>query len=259
MVQSFFTGANGLRSQQLSIDVIANNVANIDTFGFKQSRADFKDALYGRMVNPVDNGRHMNLQHGAGVVPMQSNRIFHQGAVIATDRSLDFMIEGDGFFWAEDLDGEPLYTRSGAFGLSEEDDLAFLVTSDGHYVLDENGDRITIAGDLDLLSTAPDGSLFTLGDDGEYEWTGVRLGVFTFINPAGLEAAGGNFFRESENSGPAEPALAPRVVNRALEGSNVDYAQEISRLIRAQRAFQLASRCVNTADQMAGLANSIRQ
>ena len=263
MVQAFFTGANGLRAQQYNIDVIANNVANIDTFGYKQSRLDFKDALYNRMINPVDNGAHQNLQHGTGVLALQNNRIFHQGAAITTGRTLDFMLEGDGFFVVEDYDGDLLFTRGGSFDLSVEPDGAYLVTPDGRYVLDQNYERIVftdanggplmITDNPGLLDVAPDGSIYVDGAD-----TGVKMGVAAFINPVGLEVAGDNFFRVSENSGEPEELFGANVVHRTLEASNVDYANEMTRLIRAQRAYQMASRCINTADQMAGLANTVR-
>ncbi len=268
MIQSFYTGANGLRSQQLNIDVISNNVANIGTTGFKHVRADFKEALYNRMRNPVDNTPKMNLQHGTGVVPMQTNRIFQQGIAMPSDNPLDMMIEGDGFFTiegVENTEGERVntYTREGAFFVSVpeegEEGGGYLVNSEGRFVLDSEGERIQILGDASNLKVDPDGSLIYTSASGEDLDSGIKLGIATFVNPTGLRMTGSNLFMETENSGTAEAMENPKVTNYALEGSNVNYSLEATRLIRAQRAYQFASRVITTADQMAGLANSIRQ
>ncbi|GHV09217.1 flagellar basal body rod protein FlgG [Clostridia bacterium] len=258
MIQSFFTGASGLRSHQRNIDVIANNVANVNTHGYKQSRLDFQDNLYNHMVNQVDNKEHMNLQHGTGVRPLQNNTLFYQGATVTSDRALDFLIQGNGFFCVEAPDGETQYTRDGEFKISVETDANYLVTADGKYILDEDGNRIEITGQVARLSLSPDGYLTFEDEDGN-NLEPIRLGIVDFINPTGLQDAGNNRFIATENSGDPEQMERPDVRNYALEGSNVDLARETTRLIRAQRAFQFASRAVNTADQMAGLANTIRQ
>ncbi|GHV35533.1 flagellar basal body rod protein FlgG [Clostridia bacterium] len=266
MIQAFHTAASGLSGQQKNIDIIANNVANINTFGFKQSRLDFQDMMYNRMVNQVDNGEHMNLQHGTGVRPLQMNTLFLQGNAVTTERALDFMLQGNGFFNIEGDDGETLYTRDGTFKISVETDANYLVTSDGKYVLDADGERIQLTGDYTRMNLSPDGYIRFEDEEGNLsEANTLRLGISDFINPAGLSDAGNNRFRATENSGDPEQMDAdgtfgaPNVKNFALEGSNVDYGREATRLIRAQRAYQLASRAVTTADQMMGLANSIRQ
>lgn len=244
-----------MRSQQYNIDVIADNVANVSTTGYKRARADFKDALYNRMRNPVDNGLEMNLQHGTGSIPLQTNRIFFQGITQETGRALDFMIEGRGFFTIQGDDGTPLYSRDGTFYLDAE---GSLVDAQGRFVLDGDGNQITFTTSPETMTVSPEGYLMFTGENGENIDSGIRLGIVDFLNPAGLLSMGSNYFTETDNSGAAEPMDTPNVINGALEGSNVDYALEATRLMRAQRAYQLASRAITTADQMAGLANSIR-
>jgi flagellar basal-body rod protein FlgG len=265
MIQSFYTASNGLHSQQINIDTIAANVSNVGTTGYKYQRLDFKDALYTRMRNPVDNGEHMNLQLGTGALPLQVNRIFMQGAAISTDRPLDFMIQGRGFFTVRGFDEEgyeiPLYTRDGAFYLTPDPDrvdgAGWLVDGAGRFVLDDNGDIILIHGNPSEMTVGTDGRLYFEDEYGEP--MEVRLGIVDFINPGGLLTMGENVYMETENSGEAEEMEDPHIINGALEASNVDLALETTRLIRAQRAYQFASRALNVADQMAGLANSIRQ
>lgn len=256
MIQSFYSGANALSSQRLNIDVIADNVANIGTMGYKRARADFKDALYNRMKNPVENGPHMNLQHGAGSIPLQINRAFLQGATLTTERALDFVIEGRGFFTARGIDGETLYTRDGAFYIDNE---MALVDAAGRYILDIYGDEITVLGNPEGMDIYSDGRIVFYDEDGDVSGE-YYLGIVDFINPAGLLSMGDNYFTESENSGFAETVENPSGIrNYALESSNVDLAMEVTRMIRAQRAYQFASRAISVADQMAGIANSIRQ
>jgi flagellar basal-body rod protein FlgG len=260
MIQSFYTAASGLHSQQLNIDTIANNVANVATTGYKYQRLDFKDALYTRMRNPVDNGEHMNLQLGTGALPLQINRIFMQGIALDTGRPLDFMIQGRGFFTVQGFDEEgdvfPLYTRDGKFFLTPE---AELVDAAGRFVLDSNGEMIIIEGNPARMTVSEDGFFAFEDEYGDIIPTDIRLGIFDFINPNGLLAVGDNLFMETENSGEAEEMEIPHVRNSTLEGSNVDLGHETTRLIRAQRAYQFASRALSVADQMAGIANTIRQ
>jgi len=259
MMQALYTAANGMTAQQKNIDVIGANVANVNTDGYKKMRTDFKDALYLRMVSPVDNSLEKNLQRGAGVLPYQIRSVFLQGAFTETGRALDFALDGEGFFTLQgvDEDEQPLYTRSGSFYISPED--RALVTAQGYYVLDEDGAVIELPEDADLsgLRVAEDGTLSLFDSEtGETE-PFARLAVVNFTNPPGLEKTEHGYFRETENSGDMEEADAA-VLQGRMEKSNVDFSEEITRLIRAQRAYQLASRCAQTADQMQQTCNSIR-
>ena len=258
MIQALYTGMHGMLSQQRNIDTIANNIANINTGGFKKSRVDFRDALYVRMVSPVNNAPEINLQRGTGALTYQTARDFSQGVWQQTGRALDASIEGPGYFTVEEPGGDVLYTRGGNFYLSTEPGGDFLVDMRGRYLLDDRGGRIAIQGAAAGMVVAADGGLTYQLADGTLVTPGVRLGIADFDNRAGLTDVGDGYFIPSANSGPAFLAVAPEVRQGGLEGSNVDFAEESTRLIRAQRAYQMASRCVSVADQMAQICNTIR-
>lgn len=245
-------------SQQRCIDVIGNNVANVNTTGYKKSRMDFREALYQKMLSPTENGPEVNLQRGAGVLPYQTIRDFSQGARLETGRNLDFSLETQGFLSVEMPDGAVQYTRNGALYLSVEEGGEFLVDVKGRHVLDSAGRRIAIQGLAADMTVAQDGTLTFQTPGGELVTPGTKLGLFDFDNRAGLNDMGDGYFAVSANSGPARASAEAIVKQGGLEGSNVDYAQETVRLIRSQRAYQLASRCVSTADQMAQICNTIR-
>ena len=258
MIQTIWSGMHGMVSQQNNIDSIANNISNINSFGYKRTRVDFRETLYETMISPTLNGPDINLQRGAGVLVHQNIRDFAQGASLDTGRALDFALEGNGFFSVENSGGEVQYTRNGAFYISMEAGGNYLVDGRGRYLLDQNGGRIAVRGAPDKMSVALDGSLSFTMDDGTPVDSGIRLGIYTFDNRTGLTAVEDGNFVPSENSGPARLTGEAQVIQYSLEASNVDYSYEVARLIRAQRAYQLASRCVTTADQMAGIVNSIR-
>jgi flagellar basal-body rod protein FlgG len=267
MFQPLHTGRLGLTGQQRNVDVIGNNIANINTTGYKKARLDFQDNLYTRMFNKEDMGPHMNLQRGVGVRTYQTARMFEQGSLRATERPLDFALEGRGFFVIEnpspqdyeDLYDEVLFTRNGTFYLSVEDnDEAYIVDSFGRFLLDENGGRIMVT-DPNSLSCGPDGTLFSKDEFGNIVEI-ARLGLVDFTNLGGLVAYGESTFIQSFNSGEmlADDELSVTVHQGFVEESNVDLAEEMTRMIRAQRAYQLAARAVATADQMMQVANAIR-
>lgn len=267
MIQALYTGATGLSGQQKNIDVISSNVANINTDGFKATRFDFQDCLYRRMLSPTDNSPEKNLQRGAGAIEYQTARMFMQGPLRDTGRTLDFSIEGNGFFMVEnpnpleDLEGadEILYTRAGNFYISpetEDDTGGYLVDASGRFVLDAGGERIYIT-DPASLSVTQDGMLSEAGEGGLPEEI-AQLGITDFSNRMGLAAFGDNLYMVTENSG-QELAVTATIRSGSLESSNVNYTEEVTRLIRAQRAYQLATRCISVADQMMQQVNNIRQ
>ena len=245
-------------AQQRSIDDIANNIANVNTDGYKRTRLDFRDALYDTMLSPAENGPGVNLQRGTGVLAYQYIRDFALGARKETGRTLDFSLDSRGFFAVEDISGQRLYTRSGAFYLSVEPAGEMLTDARGRYVLDQNGNRVTIRGEASEMTAAADGTLTFRMADGTFVTPGVRIGVYDFDNRAGLTDAGDGNFLPSANSGQARLSAAPEIRQGGLEASNVDFGYEATRLIRAQRAYQMSSRCVTVADQMAQLCNTIR-
>ena len=171
--------------------------------------------------------------------------------MLSTGESLDMYIDGDGYFCIADIDGTALYTRNGAFAISDEADGNWLVNANGRYVLDENMNRIRIPENAQEISVSADG---TLTADGAVLG---RLGIVTFVNRDGLESAGGSVYRATEASGAPQPSNAT-VRQGGLEASNVNVAVEMTRLNRAQKAFAMASRAVSVWDEMAATTNNLR-
>ena len=257
MYEAMMIAATGLTNQQRRIDVIANNVANVNSTAYKSARLDFKDALYTAGIIPgLPRTPEGNQQKGHGVMIAGITKDYVNGSLQVTDRSLDFAIEGEGFFELGSSNGNTVYTRNGSFHVSAEEDGAWLVNSDGLYVHDAEGARIRIPGNAESISVSGDGTIaLTSGD----EETTVTLGVFTFRNITGLASAGNGTYTESPASGEKIPAVGVIVRQGALEGSNVNLAEEMTRMIRTQRAFQLASRALTTADEMEAIANNMRR
>jgi flagellar basal-body rod protein FlgG len=252
-MQSLYAAASGLSSQQKRLETLSANVANASTVGYKATRTDFKDALYSAMDNPVlADSTENNLLTGSGVLLGSTSMDFTAGTITQTGNLLDFAIEGDGFFGVQNQAGETLYTRDGAFSAAEMDGKTYLVTAQGQFVLDNGGNRIEIAGADTVLRVAENGQLQAA--DG----TTVTIGLYRFTNPEGLAPTGGNSFQATEVSGQPETAEDIHIVQGSLENSNVNLAQELTLLIRAQRAYSMASRALTTSDQMLGLANNVR-
>lgn len=252
MMQGAYTAATGIDSQQKRIDTIANNLANSNTTAFKSSKTSFKDALYQNIQRIEQPQNTINMRKGHGALVSGTQRIFTAGQYMETGRSLDCYIDGDGFFMVQSPAGENYFTRDGSFMKSTQADGEYLVTSDGYYVLDQNRQRIRLQGTRLDIST--EGGLSQGGGAAEY----ARLGRFTFPNQNGLIAASNNLYAASAASG--QPmASDTEVIQKALEGSNVNLASEFSSLIRASRAMQLASRALTTADEMDGTAISTRR
>lgn len=237
MIQSLHTAASGMRAGQKKIDNIANNIANVNTVGYKQKRVNFTDALYQTMLNPVEEDQDNNLQRGHGVLVSSVVKDFTKGSYISTDRALDFAINGEGFFAVETEEGVR-YTRAGNFYSQTVNGENYLVTANGNFVLDGEYNRITV-NDEDELSS--------------------ELGVFTFINPEGLSEEGNNLYQVTEVSGEAETVDNPKVSQGFLEQSNVDLTEQLTDMMRAQRAYQVASRLVTISDEMEGMANNLRR
>lgn len=253
MIRSLWIARTGLDAQQTNIDVIANNLANVSTNGFKKSRAVFEDLLYQVIRQPgaqssqqtqISNG----LQLGSGVKPVSTARIFTQGNLQFTENSLDVAINGQGFFQILLPDGTTGYTRDGSF---QKDNQGNIVTPEG-YPLQPN---ITIPETALSVSIGKDG-VVTMTEQGNP--APVQLGtiqVATFINPGGLLSIGSNLFLETGSSGtptPNTPGLngAGKLDQGYVETSNVDVAEELVSMIEAQRAYELNSKVVSTSDQM---------
>jgi flagellar basal-body rod protein FlgG len=261
MQRSLFTGATGMRAQQLNLDVIANDLANVNTTAFKRSRVDFQDLLYQTLRAPgsisaqgleVPSG--IQLGHGVGVGSI--TRLFLQGSFAETGNTFDMAIEGDGFFQITLPDGEIGYTRDGSFKLNRD---GTLVTTDGFPLEPE----LTIPDDTIAVGIGLDGTISVTRQDSTVDELG-QIELARFINPAGLLSQGRNLFRESAASGdpilgfPGEEGTGT-LRQGFLEGSNVSVVDEIVQLIITQRAFEVNSSVVRTSDEMLQTANNMRQ
>ncbi|MCX7714799.1 MAG: flagellar hook-basal body protein [Clostridia bacterium] len=252
MIQALNIAASGLKAQQTSIDTIANNISNVGTTGYKKERANFKDALYTAMINPADAASAANLQKGSGVIVDSVSSIFTPATIVETGNVLDVAIANEDFFFAvENQGGQTVYTRDGNFAVSAD---SYLTKTTGEYVLDENGNRILVNGDINDLRISRSGDVY-LGSDEPI----ARIAVVGFNNPDGLEKLGGNNFAATQASGAATEAENVDLRHKFIENSNVDMTEEITNLIKAQRAYQLSSRVIATADEAEGLANNLRR
>ncbi len=264
-MRALWTAATGMKSQQLSIDLIANNMANVNTSGYKKQQMQFKDLLYAniRQNHLVEGqGSPVQLQMGHGVMPTSTARLFTQGNLEATDNPLDVAIDGEGFFVVEGPDGTPYYTRDGAFKLSVDGEESALVTSDGYFVMSEFDDLIIIGEGMSDLTISSGGAVTARNQDDEIEELGI-LKMSRFINPQGLEAKGQNLFAQTVASGEEIPMEGEErtsmVRQNYLETSNVQIVDEMVRMITAQRAYETSSRVIQTSDEMMGMANNLRR
>lgn len=253
MLRALWSGATGMAAQQFNIDNISNNLANVNTAGFKRQRVQFQDLFY----QNLRTGRDTLASVGSGVRVAGTQRNFSQGPLERAGDPLSLAIEGEGFFTIEYPNGEYRYTRNGAFRLDSE---GRLVTADGYPVRIEGGS--TIPRGIQELTIYRDGTITGKLDDSFQEFGQIALTVFA--NPSGLEAVGSNLFRDTPQSGEGiqvEPGHegAGSILAGYLETSNVEIVSEMVNLIVAQRAFELNSKSVETADQMWSIANNIRR
>jgi flagellar basal-body rod protein FlgG len=252
-----------MRAQELLIDVTANNLANVNTAGFKRSRVDFADLLYSTLKpagTEVAAGQQTptGLQVGTGVRPAATNKIFTPGTFEQTGNSLDVAIEGEGFFKINLPSGEARYTRSGTFKI---DSNGQFVTSDG-YILD-GGLTVPDGVTLERISIGTDGTVtgVAAGTPGTTIGLG-QLQVARFMNPAGLSSEGSNLYAETPASGTetmGTPGLDGLGTLRQgfIEGSNVEVVTELIGLISAQRAYEINSRAIRAGDEMLSVASEI--
>nr|WP_300307261.1 flagellar basal-body rod protein FlgG [Halomonas sp.] len=253
MIKSLWSAKTGLEAQQVKLDVISNNLANVSTNGFKQSRAVFEDLLYQNLRQPgaqnnVQDRLPSGMQVGTGVRPVATERLHTQGSLEETQNSRDLAINGKGFFQVVMPDGSTAYTR------------------DGSFQLDENGQVVTANGyPLEPAIIIPDNALsVSIGEDGIVSVTEPgtsetnevgQISLSTFINPTGLEAIGGNLYVETSSSGPRNESIpgmngAGRLLQGYVETSNVNVVEEMVSMIQTQRAYEINSKAVQTSDEM---------
>ena len=266
MMRSLWTAGSGMMAQQLNVDVISNNLANVNTTSYKKQKAEFKDLLYETMNRAYvleGQGRPVNLQVGHGVIPTATVRDFGMGPLEMTERPLDFAIEGDAFFMVLGPKGDVVYTKDGGFKQSITDMGKMLTTSQGYPVLDEFGMEIYFDVDETELEVSTDGELSYRDETGILVPLGQRIGMVKFENKEGLENIGSNMYAENSASGFAIPdeEIGDRSVlhQKFLEASNVQVVEEMVKLIVAQRAYEINSKAIQSSDDMLGIANNLKR
>ncbi len=260
MIRSLWTGTTGMNSQQLNMDVIANNLANVNTTGFKKSQADFQDLLYQKQKIPGSNTTEetkspTGIQVGLGCRPSAVGKVFTQGDFIMTENEMDIAIEGKGFLQVQLPDGEIAYTRCGALKRDAE---GRVTTSEGLLLVP----NITIPeGATDFTISSKGQVSVTIGDSTIPTELGT-IQLVTFTNNAGLLAIGQNMFRETPSSG--SPMLGipgsdgyGTLLQKYLETSNVNIVEEIASMITSQRAYEINSKSISTSDSMMQTTNQL--
>jgi flagellar basal-body rod protein FlgG len=259
MIPSLHSSATGMEAQQLNLNTIANNLANVSTTGFKKSKIEFSDMLYSHQKaegTDVGGGNILPVgtEIGSGSRVVSTSKVYTQGQLTQTGANLDLAIDGEGFFEAERPDGSKVYTRDGGFKLSSD---GKILTKDGNVVafpaLDPKATSVSIAPTGEVTQTVA-GATSTVG----------TIELARFNNPSGLRSLGGNLVEETTASGtvtlgkPGDPAFG-KVEQGYLETSNVNVAEEMVNMILAQRAYEINSKAIQTSDQMLQQVNQIKR
>ncbi|EPR29019.1 MULTISPECIES: flagellar basal body rod protein FlgG [Geobacillus] len=258
MLRSMYSGIGAMRNFQTKLDVIGNNIANVNTYGFKKGRTIFKDLMSQTISGAsgpnagAGRGGTNPKQVGLGSQLAAIDTVHTQGSLQTTGRVLDLAISGDGFFVVGDASGNNrMYTRAGNFYLDSQ---GYIVNADGQYLLGVGNSRLQVLTDAKSLSIGADGQVTIVNASGNLQTIGT-IQLAKFANNDGLEKAGNNLFRETTNSG-APTIGAPgangtgTIVSGALEMSNVDLAEEFTEMIVAQRGFQANTRIITTSDEI---------
>jgi flagellar basal-body rod protein FlgG len=262
VTRSLDIGATGMLAQQMNVDVISNNIANMTTSGFKRQRAEFHDLIYQNKQRPGATSSDVGtivpsgMQFGLGVSLGSIYRLHEQGTIQMTENKLDLAITGKGYYQIQLPDGDTAYTRSGVFQLN---DAGEIVTAQG-YLLEPG---LTVPADaIDIVINNAGEVLAKLPNTVAYQNIG-QIQLANFVNPAGLEAIGDTLFLETEASG--TPATGTpdsedfgEIRQGALENSNVNIVEEITKLIAAQRAYEMNSNVISTSDEMLQTITQLR-
>ena len=262
MIRAMFTASTGMVAQQLSIDTVAHNLANVNTTGFKKSRVNFQDLLY-ETLRPAGTESASGeivpegIQIGHGVRPASIAKLFTQGNLIQTGQELDMVIEGDGFFQIELPDGTIAYTRDGSFKSDRDGNV---VTADGYRITP----GIVLPEERISTSVGFDGTVSVITTDSPTPQNVGQINLVRFTNPAGLDARlGRNLLLETEASGAPVEGNAGEdglgtIEQGFLENSNVQVVEEVINMIVAQRAYEANSRVIATSDEMLQVATNLR-
>jgi flagellar basal-body rod protein FlgG len=260
MLRALYTAASGMEAQQLNIDTIAHNLANINTSGFKSRKAQFQDLLYQNIrqagaSNTATTEIPVGLQVGLGTKPVATEMVFSQGDFAKTNSPLDMVIQGQGFFQIRQANGQTAYTRNGSFHMNREGNL---VTSEG----DELYPQIKIPPDQIGTTIGADGTVSVqIAGQSQAQQVG-KIELALFQNPAGLKNLGSSLFVPTQSSGdavtgvPGENGLGT-ILSQYIEQSNVSVVEEMVSMIVSQRAYEANSKVIRTADEMFTQANNV--
>lgn len=262
MIRALRTAATGMYAQELSVEVISNNLANVNTTGYKKGKVEFQDLLYQTIQSTgtesnLANAPNTEIQVGHGTKPVAVLKQFSQGDVNPTNNPLDLAIDGNGFFQILSSDGTILYTRDGTFKLSADGQI---VTSDGLRLQPS----LTLPTDTEQIHVSTDGTVSVLVTGSEEPEIIGQIELAKFVNPAGLRNLGRNLFEPTAASGEAQFGTPDsegfgRLMQGYLELSNVDVVEEMINLIIAQRAYEINSKAIKTAEEMLTMANNLRR
>lgn len=259
MNDSLYIAATGMHMQQKSVDTIANNLANVNTPGFKKGRVSFED-MVSREVSRAARGDDVqagqNLWQGRGVGIFSLSQVFTAGDLKKTDSAMDVAIKGEGFFEVVDVDGTPAYSRGGTLSVDKD---GFLATADGHVFKP----AIHVGNDAREVTLSTDGRVMVSRDKGETSEAG-RIELARFSDTTGLLSLGGNLYKPSERSGdaiygkPGDDGLGT-VAQGFVESSNVKLIEEMVDLMVAQRAYESSVKVIQASDEMLGMSNNLRK
>lgn len=253
-MRALYAAATGMAAQQTRLDSIANNLANVQTTGYKKSRENFQDLMYQELTHGGLGASSARIEVGSGVRLAAVDKDFAQGSLTQTGRPLDLAIEGPGFFEVQGPAGERMFTRDGSFRL---DPSGQVVTASG---LSVGG--LSIPQGAENVRVDETGQVFAEWSDGRESSLG-QLQIVDFLNPTGLRSLGGNVYQATPTSGQPRPVVPgqDRVAVRqyALEGSNVDVAEELVGMILTQRAYELNSKAVQAADETLRTVANLRR
>lgn len=270
MMRSLWTAASGMISQQNNVDTISNNLANMNTVGYKRENAQFKSLLYQTIQEQSydTNGdpKPYGIQVGLGVRTSAINTQYTQGILNETGNDFDLAINGKGFFMIQTESGETAYTRNGAFQLAVSTEGMVLSTSEGYPVLDSTGTPIVFPSDYNAadITISEDGQIFYPDENGNNAPIGITIGLAQFNNPNGLQKLSNGLLKATDASGEARMEGWDTVLQRStikqryLEASNVQAVDEIVNLIVAQRAYEMNSKIITASDEMLQQANNLR-
>ena len=262
MIRSLWTSATGMQAQELNIDVISNNLANVNTSGFKKSRAEFQDLLYENLrpagaASSADTTIPTGVQLGHGARPSAVPKMFSQGDFQNTENELDWAIEGDGFFQIELPNSETSYSRCGEFKLDAD---GRIVNADGFLLVPQ----LTVPTDTVSITVGMDGTVSVIQADDPVPSEIGTIQLARFVNPSGLRSLGRNLFVPTEGSGdeivgtPGQDGFGT-IAQGFLEMSNVSVVDEMVNMITAQRAYETNSKVIQTADDMLQIANNLKR